>query len=216
MRRLMRARIIRRASVCLVLGACLQAVVTAALFLRWPPSSTRDFQFFQWHENGAYHHYIVCTTIVGTDIVYAGTSRYKYEGIRVQPLKEVPIWLRQFGTNKPEYYYKTHSLSTVGVPIRCYSGTLSWYRDAGFYDMHDMVQWAPPKFHPAENTLPIGIHWPAFVLQVLISGMLVAPVIFIPPVLWRKLRARRGLCVQCGYPWAPGSERCPECGLVRA
>ncbi len=65
-------------------------------------------------------------------------------------------------------------------------------------------------------SIPYLPHWPGLLGNVLFYTLLV----LVPLVLlrWRKLRrrARRGLCVACGYELGEGVGACPECGLARA
>lgn len=50
-----------------------------------------------------------------------------------------------------------------------------------------------------------------FVLNSLVYGVAVWPVLFVPSKVKRWRRRRRGACVGCGYELA-GLVRCPECG----
>ncbi len=57
--------------------------------------------------------------------------------------------------------------------------------------------------------------WPGLLGNTLFYAVLVlAPLALLR---WRKLRrrARRGLCVACGYELGAGVEACPECGLAK-
>lgn len=57
--------------------------------------------------------------------------------------------------------------------------------------------------------------WPGLLGNTLFYAVLVLT----PIVLWRwrtlRRRARRGLCVACGYELGAGVEACPECGLAK-
>lgn len=62
-------------------------------------------------------------------------------------------------------------------------------------------------------TLPL---WPGLLGNTLFYALLV----LIPIVLWRwrklRRRARRRMCLACGYELGEGVKACPECGLARA
>jgi hypothetical protein len=58
--------------------------------------------------------------------------------------------------------------------------------------------------------------WPGLLGNTLFYAVLVlTPLVLLR---WRTLRgrARRGLCVGCGYEPGEGVSACPECGLARA
>ncbi|MEQ9096519.1 MAG: hypothetical protein RIE32_09675 [Phycisphaerales bacterium] len=61
--------------------------------------------------------------------------------------------------------------------------------------------------------LPI---WPGLLGNAIFYALFV----LMPVVLWRgpklRRRARRGLCLACGYELGEGVDACPECGLARA
>ncbi len=62
--------------------------------------------------------------------------------------------------------------------------------------------------YPANRTCRIPI-WSIAVVCAVASGLLT-----VPPVLRRRKRARRGLCLHCGYDLRGSTERCPECGTA--
>ena len=61
-------------------------------------------------------------------------------------------------------------------------------------------------------TLPL---WPGLLGNTLFYGVFALTPIAL--LRWRKLhrRARRGLCLKCGYDPGEGVKACPECGLAR-
>ncbi len=60
--------------------------------------------------------------------------------------------------------------------------------------------------YPANRTYYIPI-WSIALVCAVASGLLT-----VPPVLRRRMRTKRGLCLDCGYDLRASRERCPECG----
>jgi hypothetical protein len=56
------------------------------------------------------------------------------------------------------------------------------------------------------TVLPVG-----FVVDSVVFGALLYPVMLVPGVIVRRFRRRRGLCGKCGYPIGV-SPVCTECG----
>ena len=63
--------------------------------------------------------------------------------------------------------------------------------------------------YPANRTCHIPI-WSIVLVCALASGLLT-----VLPVLRRRMRTKRGLCLDCGYDLRASKERCPECGTLR-
>lgn len=62
-----------------------------------------------------------------------------------------------------------------------------------------------------EPRLPIHPLWGGFIANALVFALPAAAVLLAPAVVRLLRRARRGVCLGCGYD-ARGLQRCPECG----
>ncbi len=96
-----------------------------------------------------------------------------------------------------------------GVGLACTLDPGSW---------HDGIT-APGVLHPRGTRsalpelrpIPLGPIWPGFAINTLVYGVAGWTLLGGPFTVRRWRRARRGLCVTCGYP-VRGLGTCPECG----
>lgn len=65
------------------------------------------------------------------------------------------------------------------------------------------------------TTIPYLPLWPGLLGNTLFYGLLVLTPLALLRRRKLRRRARRGLCVACGYELGAGVEACPECGLAR-
>ena len=73
----------------------------------------------------------------------------------------------------------------------------------------DVPPWLPARFQ--DRRLPLRPTWPGFLYSTLMYGAFAWVLLFMPGVMRKRLRARRGLCVECAYPLGDFPV-CPECG----
>ena len=73
----------------------------------------------------------------------------------------------------------------------------------------DVPPWLPARFQ--DRKLPLRPMWPGFLYSTLMYGAFAWVLLFMPGVMRKRLRARRGLCLECAYPLGDFAI-CPECG----
>lgn len=68
--------------------------------------------------------------------------------------------------------------------------------------------------YPGQNfrVFPYSPIWPGLVANTLFWAGLWGAAIFVPGILRRRHRRKRGLCVACGYDLSASAGACPECG----
>jgi len=132
------------------------------------------------------------------------------------------LWSYRFGWPFAALQYEELTIADgPGMPAPSTWPTLfSEFRShAGWRLGVALPEWVPlPKWGnasvTARRTLPLTPVWPGFVVDWTIASIVAWCLLFLPGVVIRKRRFRRGLCLNCGYPL--GSNTCPECGHVHA
>ena len=126
-------------------------------------------------------------------------------------------WRRREWSAEKDRLEKTHyqEVHCFGWPFRALRFVVQG--DASTYVWQHASKKPPPQFlRPsiAATAFPLSPLWPGLLGNtVLYSVVLVTPILGATHVS-RRLRARRGACLACGYP-VNASRRCPECGTER-
>ena len=82
-----------------------------------------------------------------------------------------------------------------------------------WYEFHypGPFQWQCNGYPVAGRYIPIRLLWGGFVANTVVYAAFFAAAVAAPFLAVRFLRARRGCCLNCGYPVGDSSQ-CPECG----
>ncbi len=105
------------------------------------------------------------------------------------------------------------NLVQAGWPLRCASRGEMWVAGVGTTERWGKLD---ARLFGRELSLSTRPIWPGLLGNTLFYALLVLTPFAL--LRWRRLRrrARRGLCVACGYELGEGIGACPECGLARA
>ena len=102
--------------------------------------------------------------------------------------------------------YERHRVTEAGWPFRCLEGSQSTARE---HFSGPGLLWIGIRGSPS---MPYHPRWTAFVCNALLYAALLWPLFLVAPrTIRRHRRARRGLCLACGYPVGE-SAVCSECG----
>ena len=74
----------------------------------------------------------------------------------------------------------------------------------------DVAKWSP-NTGKQWHTLPMKPLWPGFAFNTIFYAAMLWVVFFVPGIVKRRVRRRRGLCPACAYPVGT-SDVCTECG----
>jgi hypothetical protein len=146
-------------------------------------------------------------------------------GIRIENRR--PGWGTFDRSSPPPAAFGSGSDTAFGWPLPCL-----WYQVVGVsgrdsegsptIDQERLVGGIALRGEPScrirgFHALPLLPIWPALVANTAFFAALWWLIFFVPGVIRRWLRARRGRCAGCGYDLVatPPSVPCPECGRVR-
>lgn len=154
---------------------------------------------------------------------------YKLSGIatktrskRDNPVIGMGLWFHRFGWPLPALHYVEMTIGDgpdMPTPTEAAKLLNEFQSNAGWRRGVATPAWLPLAKPPmggtqATRTLPLTPAWPGFLLDVVLHSGVVWTLLFLPGILIRRRRFRRGQCLNCGYPL--GSDTCSECGHAHA
>ncbi len=101
----------------------------------------------------------------------------------------------------------------AGWPLRMLQGARLWTYRRGPTELssHVSIVEFPPTARTTSRLIPVGIVWPAFLVNTVTFAALVLLVVAFARWMIRFSRSQRARCGSCGYP-VGASECCTECG----
>jgi hypothetical protein len=107
-----------------------------------------------------------------------------------------------------------------GWPVRCFWGWDTFISSSTITGDGDGLAPIPgwlDALHPIYLPLPHLPMWRGLLINTAIFGGVWFGVLFVPGLVRRVSRRRRGACMGCGYDLAatPAGQPCPECGKVK-
>ncbi len=136
-------------------------------------------------------------------------------------IADAAVWLR---TQRAGGFWRVGDMRRAFAALQSFEGTLKLdceYFHGGTAPMRLFICPTVDRWDFGAGTygVPPG-HWtyvsvtcPHWFVFVALSPGVMLPLV---PVIRRRRRARRGLCVNCGYNLRASPVRCPECGTRRA